>query len=273
MKHSLLFLISIITLTSAEIPDFNESARTWVQTYAAQATNSDLLAIADLLYYSQKRSENSLEAQQATSAALQELCHYSVSVVQTRMNPSKSAQYPFDKKRYSNTQKIVSNSLEHYFTTNKHYDYTVNAIVHGDRIQSALVKKGITQLREDARSLVAQAINEHLYSLQKLLSEAQTCATTVAGLFKQQVLPKMPTRSFLEYVWACVPQFLINSFVTFDGAYTTTHEQFCAALMKEYDFGNALWLTIESARAAWYRAHYTALVSVLKERNILHDPS
>jgi len=257
----------------ADIVDFNDSARTWVNTYAAAASDEDLMVLADLLYYSHKRSEASLEAQQATSAALQELCHYSTAVVQTRLNPSKQATHSFDKKRYSHNQKVVTASLEQYFATNKKYDTLVQSVVNGDALQSAFVKKGVQKLREDSRSLVAHTINEHLYSLQKSLGEAQKIAITVAGLFKQQVFPKMPTRSFLEYVWACVPQFLINSFVSFDSAYATTHEQFCTALIKEYEVGNNIWLVIESARGALYRAHYAALMPLLKERSLIHATS
>jgi len=237
---------------------YKNQANKWVRTYIVDYNDTLLLypkelqMIINLIYFSFKRSWATIEGQSIAMETLDTIWKGWQNVAQTRLDPSKTTPYIIDnyEKQYG-AQRFWDAHDQHIIIGNT-YSWAVNTIVHGDFLYTAQAKNAVTALRNQGRSVVAQAIVDVRQYVGELFHTAN----------KKSVTKAIP---FIDYLWDYLPKLAINSFVEANNTNDLVSQKSWNILMKMQGVGTHTWQMIEQERAGFYLAFYKTIWTTMNK--------
>ena len=259
--------IKTVNSTSFKIDDrqYHEKAIDWINRYILDSQGNLLIypkeaqLIANAIYFSFKRSYCTLVGQKAALQSLDAIWKGWQNIAQTRLDPSKEHPY-----RLVEQEKMQP--LEHFWTYHdehlkigKTYTHAINHVVNGDFLLSINAKNSIVHIRNNARTVVAQAITDVKKYIGKLFYTNKKTPKNCKNL------------NFLDYLFDYMPKLAIASFIQANSANDTVSEESWNILMKIQDVGKTTWQMIEQERAGFYLAFYKAIWHIIKNAELEDD--
>lgn len=233
---------------------FTNHAQAWVNAYLFNpqgqriATNVELQYVANLFYLSYRRAQETVRTQKIASTTLQGLWQGWQNVAQRRMNPSNPAPYKkIDAAQQAQHAQDFWRQYALHQRINAAYDIANTHITHGDLISSSVVKQGISDMRKEARRVMLEVLTDFKQHLGKLFDYA------FKPTFKNE---KEVIRGIAEFVTSYIPQLAANQFIHADALHTKVSEEAWHTFTTIQDIGIQTWQVIETARMAFYKAHY-----------------
>ena len=235
---------------------YTKQAHQWIRTYIQDYDGNllvykkELQLIANLIYLSLMRSYATLEAQTEALKALDILWRGWQNVAQTRLDPSKEPPHTLlpHEKQYSLA--TFWELYEIHQSIGKSYAQAVETIVKSDSLFSIKAKHGVTNMRDQARTVVAQSIVDVKNHIGELFYSNK--------YFKKGL-------SFFSYIWEYLPKLAITSFVQANETNNLVSEESWNILMKIQKVGEKTWNMIEQERASFYFAFYKAIWHVIRD--------
>lgn len=273
---SLLIFFSLLTTQAAAISldptPYTEQANRWVSTYLKNSNNlvvpaEDFQFIANLCHFSLQRSINTLQAQKKAIEALAIVWGGWQNIAQHRLDPSKEMPHPITAKERTQALELFWQLHDAHQTIGATYTHAVNTIVHGDALTSAKATKSVQVLRDQARTIVAQALSDvrsylgDLFYIPKGPKTTQATVDEVGNMMRKGF-------SLFDHLWSYIPQLAVYSFVKADELNNKVSEESWNTLKTIQDVGIRTWKAIEKARASFYLAHYKATLSAMVELDL-----
>jgi len=274
MKKSVFFLSMLLFSStyhtqasenkSFQIDDrpYHNKAIEWMQRYILD-NNGKLLIypkeaqlIANLIYFSFKRSYCTLVAQEATLQSLNVLWKGWQNIAQTRLNPSK--EHPYHISEHEKQHPLSDFWIHHdeHLKIGKTYSHAVDQIVNGNFLLTISAKDSVINMRNQARTVVAQAITDVKQYIGQLF-------------YTNKKYPKNYKKlNFLDYLFSYIPKLSIGSFIQANNANDTISEESWKILMKIQKVGKTTWQMIEQERASFYLAFYKAIWHIIKKLDL-----
>ena len=274
-KVCMLLAITLSTLVSAntyqpnhylfQTETFNNHAYTWVNAYLFNrygqriASDLDLQYVANLIYFSYRRSQETVRVQTLALEALQGTWKGWQNITQRRLNPGNPTPYTID---VAQQVQNAENFWRHYALQqriNSAYDIANTHITHGDLISNSTVSQGIADMRTESRKIMIDALTDFKNHLGKLFDYA------FKPTFKND---KEIVRGISDFVMAYIPQLAVNSFINADALHNQVSEETWHMLVTVQDIGIQTWQVIEAARMAFYKAHYAQVYATMQRLQI-----
>jgi len=215
--------------------------------------------IANVIYFSFKRSYCTLEAQDAALKSLHSLWNGWQNIAQTRLDPSKQQSHQIS--NYEKQHSISSFWSKHdqHLKIGKIYTQTVNHVAKGNFLLTVNAKDSIINMRNQAKAIVAQAIVDVKNYIGQLF-------------YTQKKYPKNYKKfNFLDYLWKYIPQLAMGSFVEANKANDKISEEGWKIVMQIQQVGKTTWQMIEQERASFYLAFYKAIWHIIKNLELEND--
>ncbi|MFC1843050.1 hypothetical protein ACFLYU_05325 [Candidatus Dependentiae bacterium] len=248
--------------------NYKQQTKTWVKKYILDENNELLIypkemqLIANLIYFSLMRSYYTLYAQDEALKTLDILWKGWQNIAQTRLDPSQEAPYSIQEHEKLHSLERFWQLHDTHQKTGKTYAKAVELVAKGDFLITIHAKDAVLNMRNQARTVVAQSILD----VKQYLGE----------LFYS---PKSPYNkknsknalSFFEYIWDYLPQLAIHSFVKASKTNDLVSDESWAILMKIQQVGAHTWQTIEQERASFYLAFYKAIWKIIHALDLEHE--
>ncbi len=263
-KLSLIMLISSSSLSAL----YEQHAHEWMSNYVqtpskkVRISPADLQILANLLYFSFLRSSITVEAQEIASGALEVAWEGWQNIAQTRMNPSVDLPY----KTNLHAQKILFEDFLRAQSLHRQIGTTyANAaeIAVKAHILSIHAQESVTAVREQARTIVAHAFLD----VQKVLGELFNFANQYAR-YEYLDTDEAIRFDLFETIASYIPYLTMQTFIETEHLNTRASEQTWNVISTIIYVSKRIWHSIESARAAYYLAHYQALLALMQENEI-----
>jgi len=271
-----LFIVAIFTcnlnyssVELAESKDFfiddrpyRKKAVKWVKKYILDSYGSSIVypkeiqMIANLIYFSFKRSHATLQAQSVALKTLESIWNGWQNIAQTRLDPSKNRPNPIVEHEKNNSLSTFWEYHDQHETMGKTYTQMVDNIVHGDSLFSIHAKNAVDDMRNAARGVVAKSIAD--------------IREYVGQLFYNEKKSKKNIK-FLDFLWDYLPNLAMTSFVTANNTNDLVSEKSWAVLLKIQQIGKKTWQMIEEERAAFYLAYYKAIWAVMQKLRLENE--
>jgi len=265
-----LFSILLVSLSLSASPlvtqdptiDYQPQAQQWAEKVIKGLDRAYCVDLLDLLYASYMRSYMTLVVQRDYIELLNRVGSGWNHIINTRLNPSKDN--AFDESTIMIDDRVIQ-QLEAFHlmcTAQKKYVELTDRLVNNNAQDFRPCKVMIDDLRENARTVVAESLIQVMDEIQQEIQKAQEAISQAAALFKTEGQLKhnnFLNRSVTELLWYYVPHLMVKSFVNFDKGYTAGSKQCLDAYLESQKIGNEIWKRIEVARAGYYAAHYNAL--------------
>ena len=266
-------LLVLVTLTSPvlfaitlDTAPYQEHAQQWIKTYI-QSDNQKLLInaqdleyIANLLYFSFLRSAATVETQEIAYKTLQTVWQGWQNIAQTRLNPSQPLAYtPHFELQEKLFREFTKAQYKHRII-GLTYSQCAHTVIK-EKLLSTQAHSAAVKIRKDARTVVAQAFLD----VKKIIGPLYEYATTALD---SKDLYNASRFDVLETIATYIPYFALQSFVEAEQINTKASEQTWNVISTIVTVSKQIWDTVETARAAYYLAHYYALVTIIKEHNL-----
>jgi len=233
---------------------YTKEAVTWVRDYILDEYRNlriypkELQLIANLIYFSYKRSYSNLFAQEIAIENLERAWQGWQNIAQTRLDPSKSHPYKVD----SETTKAISNQMwnlhDHHIKMGATYSKTESMIVRGNILISDHAKRAVQDMRSQARKVVAKS----LVDIRKYFGDI---------FYEKKNMPEKGLK-FIDYIYSYIPQLAVNSFVEANHTNDIISEEGWLLFLKIQNIGKRTWQIIEQERASFYLAFYKEIMKV-----------
>jgi hypothetical protein len=269
----LMSLNVLVASGSSELTEasYTKQATDWVKKFICTddgvflISYEDVRSIANLLYFSYYRSKITLDAQESGLSALSSVWQRYENVISLRLDPSHEVPYSALDLTADISQFFID--AEQHHNIGKAYAHIVEAIANKRSMCSLPAQAGVQQMRDDARTVIMQA----LLDVKNLLGSLYA-ATRMRAISYTDTLVRMPgaseSLSFIEYISAYIPRLAVLSFVEADTFNNKISREGWNTLMAIQQVSYKTWYTIEQARASFYKAYYTALYKVLQARAV-----
>jgi len=276
MKKSRLFaVISLVSLhflqASVKLPftidhrPYQNQAIRWVKTHVVDSDNNlliypkELQILANLIYFSFKRSHITLEAQEEALKTIEATWKGWQNIAQTRLDPSKDLPYgitPYEKKQLIDSFWQLQQEHEIIGQT---YARTTDDVVRGSILITKCSADAVTAMRTQARAVVANAIVD--------------VRNYVGNLFYQEKKKTLKGKwqKFVDFLYSYIPKLAVTSFVDANNANDVVSEETWTILMKIQQVSKKTWQMIEQERASFYLAFYKAIWHVLYTRGLAKE--
>lgn len=274
MKKSLLCLALIATTAwSTYKPNhqlfhtafFTNHAQAWVNAYLFNrygqriATDSELQYIANLLYFSYRRSEETIRTQNIASDTLRGIWQGWQNIAQRRLNPGKPTPYKINAAEQAQNSQYFWSQYALQQRINDAYDIANTHITHGDLIGNSVIKQGITDMRNEARRIMLEALADFKQHLGAVYDHV------FKPTFKSD---REIVQGIAAFVTSYIPQLATNQFIHADALYTKTSEETLQVLATIETIAVQTWHVIETARMAFYKAHYAHVYYTMQRLQI-----
>lgn len=237
---------------------YKAQATSWIRKYILDYDGNLLVypkevqIIANLIYFSYKRSYATLEAQEIALKSLDTIWKGWQNIAQTRLDPSKDCPYYISQCEQQNPLENFWHIHDEHRKIGKTYSHAIDNIVHGDFLFTINAKNSVDNMRIQARGIVAQSIVDiRRYIGQLFYSEKKSSKTDKKGL------------EFINYLWSYLPKLALNSFVEANNTNDMVSEESWEIIMKIQQVGKQTWQMIEQERAAFYLAFYKEIWNVI----------
>ncbi len=284
-KFFSIFLFFSLSLSASPLAtqdstiDYEPQAQQWAEKVINRVDRYFLTDLLELLHASYMRSYTTLIVQREYAELFSRVGSGWNHIISTRLDPSKDSTFDtsvisIDKKFIQQLETFQKNcaaqneyiQLVNRLADDTHGDYPGKNQHNQDYRPCRLL---IDELRENARTVVAESLIAVMDEIQQEIQKAQQAISQAAELFKNEGQLKsagFSNRSITELLWYYAPQLMVKSFVNFDKGYTTASKQCLDAYLESQQIGNEIWCRIEIARASFYAAHYNALYTLVKKR-------
>lgn len=242
---------------------YQKQAANWVKTYILGGENNLLICpkevqlIANLIYFSLRRSQYTLLAQEKALNSLNITWQAWQNIAQTRLDPSQKTPYEIPDCEKQIDLPHFWQIYDKYRKIGLTYSATVKNIVDGNFLVTTVANNCVTNMRDQARTVVAQSITDTKNYIGELF---------YANKKSQKNLPC--NLSFLDFIWAYLPKLAINSFIEANKTNDKVSEESWKILMKIQQIGKQTWDMIEQERASFYLAFYKAIWYVIRKTNL-----
>lgn len=251
--------------------DYQPQAQQWAEKVIHRVDKFFLTDLLELLYASYMRSYMTLVVQREYTELFSRVGSGWNHIISRRLDPSKDETFnisaiTIDTKFIQQLEIFQKNCA-----VQKEYVDLLNRLADDSHVTYQGLKTDINykpcrllidELRDNARTVVAESLINVMYEIQQEIQKAQESISQAAALFKTESQLKSKNfvnRSITELLWYYVPQLMVKSFTHFDRGYTAASKQCLDAYLESQKIGNQIWERIEVARAAFYAAHYNAL--------------
>jgi len=215
--------------------------------------------IANLIYFSFKRSYCTLNGQDAALQSLDALWRGWQNIAQTRLDPSKKPPHSIPEQEKLHLHASFWKYHDEHLKNGKTYTHAVDHIVNGNFLLTINAKDSVVNMRNQARTVVAQAITDVKQYIGQLFYTDKKCPKNHKKL------------NFLDYLFNYIPKLAIGSFIQANNANDTISEESWNILMKIQQVGKATWQMIEQERASFYLALYKTMWHTIKNLNLEDD--
>lgn len=255
------FLIGLLLCSALAATTYDDDADMWVSSYIInqndqlKVSSAHLQLILNLLYFSYKRSQATLDIQPIALKALEGLWKGWLNILRTRRDPStKLHNEPYTKEEKHYSYHFWQQYIEHRESA-RSYNHAVNHVIHGELLSDTIATLAIENLRHNARSIITSALTDIQYHL--------------GNIFQQMTRSdKLSSRGILDFVTSYLGKLAQESFIQADDLNTTASREIWELFKSTQEIGNYTWNTIEHARATFYLAHYRVLYNVMKQHNL-----
>jgi len=239
---------------------YHKEATSWLRKYIIDENDGLLIypkeaqIIANLIYFSFKRSYLNLEAQHTALETLNTVWKGWQNISQTRLDPSVEEPHKIsnDDKAYSlesfwaihdehkKTCKTYSKAVD--IITNKNFLFTINS------------HEAVKNMRQEARQVVSQSlINVKNY---------------IGPLFYSKKKPINKAIPLMDHLLEYIPKLALNSFIQANITNDKISNESWNILMKIQNVGKITWQMIEQERAAFYLAFYQAIFYAIQKAEL-----
>ena len=247
-----LFGFSILKTQS----ESQEEAQAWAKKYLSDASNHDIQLVANLLYWSYKRSEINLKAQDCARENLETMFKCWQNISATRLNPSKNFPNKLSSSEIKISNEIFLDCYLQHKNIGQSYASCMETVLKKSVLENKLVKDGIIELRQSARWVMGRA----LLSAGFIVKSTNLEKSSFQGMICRD--HKLPA-------WLLSPFDLsIKTFVQLDSEYNKAVTSYQGALLKAQDASNMIWKAIESSRSEFYKEHYKVVIDFMKSKKI-----
>jgi len=264
------FLALILCMTSSGYPrshNYYQEADEWAfeNFFSPQnripATERDLTL--NFIYCAYMRSHATLEAQKSACATLETVWQSWQNIAQTRMNPSVQAPYTI---HYENQSALFEQFLrmqQLHRICGQRYAIAAEETIKG--AHSAAHEQAIKHLRERSR----EVIMKEFLDIKKVLGELYDYACNYKNIFADDEYDQIDRFDLLDTIVSYIPSYYAaHSFIEAERLQATASKQCWQTLKTITDVSIQIWNAVETARMAYYGAHYTAMVHYMKQYNI-----
>ncbi|MFC1841459.1 hypothetical protein ACFLYA_00105 [Candidatus Dependentiae bacterium] len=266
-KHFVLSILLIISFSlqsstkSSDCPNiylnehtYQKQAMDWLRDYILDYEGNLLIypkevqLIANLIYFSFKRSYCTLQGQEISLPYLDTLWRGWQNMAQTRLDPSKEQPYTFNDYEKSYDMAYFWHIHDEHMRIGKTYAKTVESFKEDNILLSITAADSVKHMRNQARTVVAQSIIDVRNYIGELF-------------YTDKMHTKQNTKSlnFIDFLYSYIPQLAVSSFVEANKANDIVSEESWNILMKIQQVGVQTWHMIEQERASFYLAFYKAI--------------
>lgn len=242
--------------------------------YLTTCSEHDLQLVANVAYFSGKRSQATLRVHKAWRHDQEIMRKISENIENTRRNPSKKMPHVLSIDEMLQARIVCSQEFENYRSSGAAYKYCVNTLLVDakDLFDAQKTRTLIEELRADARYYVATEFAKELNNIKELL-------TTAYNAWNKQIPEDLHSfnewydtiaRSLLETIAEYVPTMSMQALVYFDREVIDISKKSWTLLLQNTDIGIYLWDIIERARLHYYRELYAKIIAIAKERCVEH---
>lgn len=242
-------------------------AKQWVQSYVESPSRGlllkpyDLQLLANLCYFSYLRSEITISAQKAALAALENSWHGWQNIAHLRMNPSKDLL--FAQPNHHDQQAIYNDFItaqEMHYAIGKTYAHIAHLCVKTDAA-SITGKAAIKELRRQSRPLVIQTFIDVKTVVDSLFDFASNQLSNSLKYDQERF-------NIIDSFWSNLAAYGAPPFIELEKITHQAHDTSWFVLDNLNILSACIWEAIESARSAYYQAHYYELLSVIKRHTV-----
>ncbi len=239
---------------------YDAVAHRWAESLLT-ASDYELVAIANLLYWSRERSASTLLAQEAELELATMLAQGMHTSNSTRLDPSRALSHQLDLDLFDKVAIKFKEAYAYQRRASQTYARCVEQIVDGPLIRSMLVKKQVHELRHMARAIVK-------YHVVGTLSQATQSILQAYTMLKNNHDTQQENckRNFITSVLESIPLYLMKSFIASDKRFCCVSDKAWQALLSGQLISNQVWSTLEQPRLKFYQACYAALYSTISKR-------
>jgi len=243
-------------------------AQTWTTTYLEQTSPKDLCYLLNLIYFSYKRSVQTLRAQESVLHHLELSWQCWQNITQTRLDPSHELPYLLTPSQIARSAHLAAQDSNTHKKINSTYKKTVDLLVAKNILCDSNVIEAIKTLRSDSRTMVSIAVAD---TLQILINAIQDYTKKSIILPDDLLVDELTNggcgeRSIIDYLQSLA----VPSFVTTDKEFSALSTQSWNILLNAQQASCTLWGEIEEGRALFYKTYYKELYTFIAHRQI--DP-
>ncbi len=279
------FFLSLVPLSASPLDPqdptvpYQAQAQEWAEKVINRVDRYFLTDLLDLLHASYLRSYMTLIVQREYLNLLRRIGSGWDHIIATRLNPSQNILFDTSVIAIDDTLIQQLESFQKNCTAQKAYIEKLNRLAddsnsnyagkNSNRIDYRPCRLLVDELRDHARTVVAESLIEVMDEIQQEIQKAHQVITQAAELFKNKGQLKsnnFVSRSITELLWYYVPHLMVTSFVNFDNGYSSASKECLDAYFESQQTGNAIWHRIEVARAAYYAAHYHSLYMLVNQK-------
>lgn len=248
-----------------ESSTFNNHADAWVKAYlfnnygGRTATDIELQYVANLMYFSYLRSFETVRVQETALAMLEGAWYGWQNIAKRRLNPGNTPQYTVNIEAEKQRAQDFWDQYDLHQRMSSAYDITTKQVVHGTLLETPVVKKGVDDMRKEARKIMLDALADVKQYLGKAFDYA------FRPTFKND---KEITRGIGDFVMSYIPQLAVGTFIHADKLHNTVSDDTWNILHGVQKVGIQTWYAIEKARMAFYKAHYAKVYRSMQELRI-----
>ena len=255
-------------------PDaYKKQAQERFDRYFSSASQTDLSLLLNLFYTAWARSQANLITRDLIEHARATLSDATHVFALTRLSPAlylpeQTKDNDQKQNRLDRNMTTLDHALAHHKNISLTYHYTLDALFDQHKLASPTALSGLTLVRRDARTAVAQALATVARHLDDIVIQAHAQLATAIENFSHQKLlgtDRSEHRGAIEFLWQYIRRFFERAFFMSDKAYAHGWYAVDQALLMSHSVHNALWHLMEEVRTAFYQAHYALIYDALEK--------
>lgn len=213
------------------------------------ASHHDAQVLLNLLYWSYKRSHNSLATQKAAEKNLREQWAAWQSCADRRLNP-KAVSMHYQKHGNHELFEVLQ---KEFHDTQSQYSYIVEVATDAARYSSAAIAPFVASFREKSRRHVMHTIKHQLAVMAEELERQ---------LREHALDLRSEHRGVISYL---INTIAVASFAQLDASWRDHSNQLMGQFLNIQEVFNSVWTTIETTRAAFYTTYFELVCQVMRE--------
>ena len=252
---------------------YEQEARVWAsQVMQEVKSDEEITLIMNLLYFSAQRSVDILVLQKRMTDYMQNIGPLMHDVIIARRNPARlSSIMNYTTEAWNSTFDHALQAsvcllafLPLYRSTAATYAHCLEHLIKDDGIRAELLSL-INQLRDNGRDARMVVLREHVTSISTIKEDLEKIMKSCSGvreLLEEDFSEKL-MRGIMQTISSFSESAAVASYVKLDRKYMQFNDALWHTLTAGHEVYGLLWEMLETARAEFYQAHYSALQRAL----------